>query len=44
MFYYAYNVTHILLVKFQLNWSILKILYFERLYDPLMTIYYIAFV
>ena len=44
MFYYGYNVTRILSVKFQLNGSILKILTFEPLYDPLMTIYYIAFV
>ena len=52
MFYYAFwechtlwalfNHTCILLVKFQLNWSILKILTFEPLYDPLMTFYYIA--
>ena len=27
------------LVKFELNWSILKILSFEPLYDPLMTFY-----
>ena len=33
-----------ILFKFQLNKSILKILCFEPLYDPLMTVYYIAFV
>ena len=33
-----------LLVKFELNWSILKILSFEPFYDPLMTLYNIAFV
>ena len=37
MFYHGYNVTRTLLVKFQLNWSILKIETFEPLYDPLMT-------
>ena len=40
MFYYAENVTRILLVKFQLNWSILKNLTFEPLYDPLIAYYY----
>ena len=44
MVYHAKNVIRILLVKFQLNSSILKILTFEPLYDPLMTFYYIAFV
>ena len=44
MFYHVKNVTRILLLKFQLCWSILKILTFEPLYDPLMTVYYIAFV
>ena len=44
MFYHGYNVTRTLLVKFQLNWSILKILTFEPLYDPLMTCYNIAYV
>ena len=43
MFYYAENVTRILLVKFQLNLSILKHLNFEPLYDPLMTYYTIAY-
>ena len=43
MFYHGKNVTRILLVKFQLNWSILKIL-IEPLYDPLMTCYNIAYV
>ena len=44
MFYYAKNVTRILLVKFELNWSILKILTFEPLYDPLMTFCNMAYV
>ena len=44
MFYHGWNVTRILSVKFQLNWSILKILTFEPLYDPLMTFYNIAYV
>ena len=39
----AINVTFILLVKFQLNWSILKILTFEPLYDPLMTLCNMAY-
>ena len=38
LFNRAKNVTRILLVKFELNWSILKTLTFEPLYDPLMTI------
>ena len=38
------NVTRILLVKFELNWSILKILTFEPLYDPLMTFCNMAYV
>ena len=44
MFYHGYNVTRILLVKFQLNWSILEILTFEPLFDPLMTFYNIVYV
>ena len=39
----AINFTFILLVKFQLNWSILKILTFEPLYDPLMTLCNMAY-
>ena len=39
----AINVTFILLVKVQLNWSILKILTFEPLYDPLMTLCNMAY-
>ena len=37
------NVTGILLVKFQLNCNILKILTFEPLHDPLMAFYNIAY-
>ena len=44
MFYHVKNATGILSVKFQLNWSILNILTFETLYDPLMIFYNIAYV
>ena len=43
MFCYAKNVTRIVLVKFQLNFSILKMLTFEPLYDPLMTFCYVTY-
>ena len=43
MVYHALNVTRVLLVKDQLNWSILNMLTFEPLYDTLMAFYYIAF-
>ena len=33
------EISHAYFVKFQLNCSILKILTFEPLYDPLMTFY-----
>ena len=44
MFYHGQNVTCILLLKFQVNWRIFKILTFKPLYDPLMTCYSIAYV